>query len=199
MRFQKYVFVFLALYSIIVFPAAADGQKWVIEGGISGKQSLLANIAKQGILVQREKYIQVCDKYGCDSRASDLRVSYVVYDTGPSTDVSPRYVLYLTTYNSVDEFASAYSIHRIAYIDELYDVERVKAGIYEFRYRQVGALGNAAARSGLDCFYKDVTVIIDARALAANVRRAKKLKFFEDAQYFDPIYLSAKNVKCSKE
>lgn len=170
-----------------------------INGGALGEQSLLANVVKQGVLVQREKQIQVCDNDGCHSNTSDLRVSYVLVDGGPSTDVSPRYVLYLTTYNFVNEFASATSTHRIAYIDKLYDVERLKAGIYKFRYKGIASDGSAEDIAKLGCFYHDVTAIVDASDLTANVRRANKLKFFEDAEYFDPIYLSVKDRKCSKE
>lgn len=198
MKYSKNFIALLTLMAFVNLSNVAKAQAVPIDGEATFVFSILTGVAKHGVLVQRKKPIQVCDNGDCYSNISDLRVSYLLLDGGPSTDVSPRYSLYLTTYNSVDEFASAYSIHLIENVDELYDVERVKAGIYKFEYKQLAELLNFETSSRLNCPYYDVTAVIDARDLTAKVRQAKKLKFLQDIQYYDPIYLSVSDAKCSK-
>ena len=150
--------------------------------------SLVASIEEVKVLVRKTKTIPVCDGSDCIQRESDLRVSSLLLSGGPSTDVSPRYMIALVINNEVNEHAVAYSYHQIAFADELRSVERLKAGIYRFVY--------VAHDYDEACFLGVLETTVDARELSAAVRLAKKTSNFEDAFYDDPIYLTHKKLGC---
>jgi len=179
----------IALAMLVIAPVLA---KDIIRGDIETANQMggtLAAIEDLQVLVRKTKMINVCDGSDCLERESDLRVSSVLVSSGPSTDVSPGYAIYLVMNNEVEEHAVAFSYHRIAFADELKSVERLKAGIYRFVY---------VAHDYSDaCFIGTLETTVDARELSAAVRLAKKTSFFEDAFYDDPIYLTHKKLGCA--
>ena len=148
----------------------------------------ITDIRKHVLLERATKTIRSCEDGSCLDRSSDLQVSAVVYDNGPSTDVVPTATLYLTIYNSVEETGIARSLHQIADVTELVDARRIKAGIYELTYK--------AFWSENGCFQPTVKARIDARALSAKMRAAKEVGFLEDHTYTDTIDVVRQRLDC---
>lgn len=149
----------------------------------------VTSIARHEILVESLRDISVCENDDCLKRASNLRVSAIVIDGGPSTDVSPQFAIFLTMHNSIEEYAVTSSMHRIAFSKELISVKRIKAGIYEFEYAGFNPDGN--------CLHPLKKTMVDARELSVQVRQAKKIKSFQDGIYTDPIYVKHTILGCT--
>lgn len=191
--------IFISLMAVLSLPAA--GEK------ISGKSvknstdhnseatwiSALTSIRSHAALVRSKKTIKICDGDDCIDRDSVLQVSMLVVDHGPSTDVGPQASLYLTIYNSVEETAVAQSIHMIDDIYELRSTKRIAAGMYEATYL---AFRIDEEQSATSCYNPIMRATIDARALSAKVRAAKRIGFLEDSFYTDEIDVQYKKLGC---
>lgn len=151
----------------------------------------VAAIRSHTVLVRSSKTIKSCADGDCIDRTSDLQVSTMVYENGPSTDVSPPATLYFTMYNSVEETGIARSVHMIADVEELMAAKRISAGIYEVTYKGYWSEDN--------CFQPQVRARIDARALSIKVRAAKEVDFLDDHTYTDPIEVHYKRLNCPTE
>ena len=184
------------LIGIATFLLACSSQAQTLKHSATGETEqlgLLPSIANHQVLVDRARDIEVCDNGQCYSTESQLRISSLLVDGGPSTDVSPRYVLYLSMHNYIEEYAIATSLHQVDYVQTFQSARRSKAGIYEFRYVGInldGAFG--------DCFFPEIQAIVDARELSVQVRTGKKTKFFEDASYTDPVYITRTYLGCAE-
>ncbi len=148
-------------------------------------------IRSHTVLVRSSKTIMSCGDGDCIERRSDLQVSIMVYENGPSTDVSPPATLYFTMYNSVEETGIARSVHLIADVEKLIKAKRVAAGIYEITYKGFWSQDN--------CFQPNFRARIDARALSIKVRAAKEVQFLDDRTYVDPIEVDYKRLNCPLE
>lgn len=183
--------------TLILLLCGSSASAEIMSKTIPGEQDIktfsIAQIANHEVLVEREKAITVCDNGDCIQRSSNLRVSYLLVDYGPSTDVSPRGGLYLSMHNSIEEHAVAASLHFIAPVEDFIAGTRKEAGIYVFDI--VSSLNGDAAG---DCYYKRVTVTVDAREASAAVRKGEKTRFFEDAVYTDPVFVDYKTEGCSE-
>ena len=116
---------------------------------------------------------------------SDLRVSFVVMDSGGSTDLSPRARLYLTVFNE-SEMKDAKSAHMIASINSLVSSKRIEAGVYEAivtQYDYSGECGGALPESMLK-------ITVDARQLTADVRKFKGAGEFDVSTVQTPITIT---------
>ena len=186
--------ILIAAFAILFLTAPSWGQalKSTIIGEEHGNGPLDA-IASHTVLVDSTRTIEVCDNGNCYNTDSQLRVSALTIDGGPSTDVSPRFNLYLSMYNYIQEFATATSLHKIDYLNRFISVKRIKAGIYEARYVAINLEGQYG-----NCFYPEIKATIDARELSATVRKAKRARFFSDVHYTDPIYVTKTVTGCSK-
>lgn len=189
-------YLFGGLFCLLCLCSGVVGQEYVQVQGEKALWSMsVSTVVSHKILVQREREINVCDEGDCIDRISDLRVSSIVLDNGPSTDVSPRYSLYLTMHNSITEHAVAVSLHRLASFNELISAERVEAGIYEFVYKAYN-LEYSSENKDRNCDLLTFKIRVDAKELSTLVRQAKKTKFFEDAVYQDPIFVLRENLGC---
>jgi len=181
--------VVVALFFALSSVAFAESEKIF---GLSNQDANynISSVAKHDVLVESLRDISVCDNGDCTQRKSNLRVSAVVIDGGPSTDVSPPFSIFLTMHNSIEEYAVTSSMHRIAFSYKPISVRRVKAGIYEFEYIGFNPSG--------PCISPRMKTTIDARELSVKVRQGKKAKFFEDFTYKDPIFARHSVLGCSE-
>lgn len=183
-RFLLTNFILLALAS----NSFAETEK-IFGLGIQDANYNVSSVAEHVVLVESLRDISVCDNGDCTQRKSNLRVSAVVIDGGPSTDVAPPFSIFLVMHNSIEEHAVASSVHRIAFTYKSISVKRVKAGIYEFEYIGFNPSG--------PCLSQRKKTIIDARELSVQVRQAKKTRFFEDFTYTDPIFAQHTVLGCA--
>ncbi|MEM7742115.1 MAG: hypothetical protein AAF409_00275 [Pseudomonadota bacterium] len=123
---------------------------------------------------------------------SDLRVSLLVLDNGPATDVSPRLDLQIAMFNEVLEYGTAWALEPVASVYALSGVSRTAPGIYEAR---------AVVLSGTDgpeCYFQNATIRIDARALSVAVRNAAGLEEFDARRYTADVPLSITAEGCAE-
>lgn len=188
----KILSTLIALVFVTGNAFSEDAESVMGEVGLWGLA--VASVTEQITLVSREKTIIVCDEGDCIDRVSDLRISAVVLDSGPSTDATERYGLYLIMHNSVQEHAVAKSVHLIASMEELKSAKRVEAGIYEFVFNSPN-YGYLETKDP-NCRFVEMRARVDARVLSAEVRKAERTSFFEDATYTDPIYVTRSTIGC---
>lgn len=124
-------------------------------------------------------------------RPSDLRVSLVVLDLGPATDVSPRQALHLAMFNDIEEHGIAWALVPVADVWTFRSVERREAGIYVIE-AEIAAF--STAREG--CFFQLARITVDARALSVAVRSAPGLSEFGGQRYDEPVAISHEMLSC---
>ena len=158
----------------------------------------ITNIRAVKVLVRSEKTISLCRQGTCDEVASDLQVSLVVSDIGPSTDLQPKGMLHLAMYNKLTEIGISHSLHLIAEIEELYSSKRVAPGIYQVLYLGF-SLGSVAGEN--HCLYPKMRATIDARDLSVKVRAAKGFEGnpndLEELIVTDPVEVTYKQLSCT--
>ena len=171
----------LAAAVLAALPATAE------ERAVRGvADAPLAGISEARTLVRSTRTITACDGGECIDRASDLRVGYVVIDTGSGTDVSPTGEVWLTMFNDVEETATVSAQWRVAQTFRFISFERRSAG----RYRLVHEGPNAC---GLPT---PTTVLIDARRASIAVRNGRSGRF-DEAVMRDPIFISQTVSPCA--
>lgn len=138
-------------------------------------------------LVRKERPIQLGRAEG--ERLSDLRVSLIVLNNGPATDVSPRYNLHLAMFNVIEEHATAWALEPIAAVYRFEKVERATAGIYTI---------TGTISAGLsECPFTRSQITIDARHLSMDARQAHGIEQFETTRIRTPMNLSVEHLSCS--
>ena len=147
-------------------------------------------IRQFNVLVRKIKTIKHCENDDCLERESDLQVSVVVVDNGPSTDVSAVAGLYLAMYNSIEETGVAYSFHAIADVVKMNEAKRVAPGIYEIFYQEFWTIDG--------CIQPKMKARIDARELSIKVRAAKEVGSLEEHVYADAIDVTYTKLNCPK-
>ncbi len=122
-------------------------------------------------------------------RWSDLRVSLVVLDDGSSTDVSPRWMLYLAMFNDVNEHGQAWALEPVAAAYEFIGVTRRAPGIYVAEIKTIDETGSS-------CGFVPTRIVIDARDLSVAVRQARGLADFDTRRYSVPIGIKTEIDGC---
>ncbi|MEM0989596.1 MAG: hypothetical protein AAGK00_11985 [Pseudomonadota bacterium] len=154
---------------------------------------VLARTAQSIELVRATRDIAV-DGWPGEKVASDLRVSLIVMDTGPSTDVSPLLELHLAMLNTITEYGTAWAIEPVAAVYRFDGVTRTAPGIYEVR---AVVLNGQEGQTNLDCYFQEAVITVDARALSVAVRQAKGLPEFDAQRYTAPMPLSIQAQGCA--
>lgn len=124
-------------------------------------------------------------------RPSDLRVSLIVLDLGPSTDFSPRQSIHIAMFNDIEEHGVAWALEPVADVWEYRGVERTAPGIYV-----VDATIPLYETSTENCYIRRVRITIDARTLSVAVRNAPGVGEFDTQRYGEPIGLDVEKVAC---
>ncbi len=191
MRITGKIFATLALLGLAA-PAAAQ-ETYPRPGRIDGGQAQMAYAlaaAEHVIeLVRTVKTISVGSYNGPNiDRASDLRVSLVVLDLGPATDVSPRQEIHLAMFNDINEHGVAWTLEPIASVWEFKSTKRTAPGIYEIRA--------VTLNYGRCTDFETVLITVDARNLSVAVRNAPGLGEFDTQRYIEPVGITIDHVKC---
>ncbi len=167
-------------------PEEIAGEDW------SGPAWTAAAIEALVPLVRSTREIEVDWGEGDTGRAeSDLRVSLLVLDLGPATDVSPRQALHLAMHNEIGEFGTAWSLTPIAHVWTFRAARRLEAGIYE-----IDAVVLDYEAPG--CVFREAGIRVDARALSAEVRRARGLSFGDARRIRHPVAVSLAPRGCAR-
>lgn len=173
---------------LVMLATPAMAQDWYLPPPMEEAPGRLLARAEQVIqLVRRDRQI-VADGY---ERNSDLRVSLVVLNNGPSTDVSPRQDLHLALYNVINEFGTAWALVPVAAVWSFEGVERTEAGIYA-----VTAVMAGPGDGSEECYFPRMRITVDARQLSVDVRNAPGLGEFEERRYTTPVGLTRAIIGC---
>lgn len=174
----------MPLQSPAQMPAEIGGDDW------SGAAQRLASVQRAVQLVERKKTIQVEWDGELFSAESDLRVSLLVLDLGPATDVSPRLEAHLAMFNDISEFAVAWSLTPIADLWTFEGVRRLEAGIYVIDGQVLDAVQEG-------CFIHHAEIRIDARKHSSVVRRALGLQFGDSQRIRHPVGVETRLLGCA--
>lgn len=177
-----------ALAIALTGPAAADSPLWPPEPFQGPTGEMLSSVVETVPLVRRALDIEVVDEGQRMTRVSDLRVSLLVVDHGPATDVSPRYGLHLAMFNVIEEYGIAWSLTPIASVWRFHGARRVEAGRYEIDADLVS--------EGADCLAPRYILRLDARSLSAAVRHAEGLDWFDSHQVEEPVEVVTERLGC---
>ena len=181
------IFVFLIML-ISVGSASAQEPPQIDGDTPQGVAFTLAQAAHVVQLVRSEREILMDAATGF-KRLSDLRVSLVVLDDGTSTDVSPRWSLYLAMFNDVNEHGQAWALEPVAAAYEFKGVTRRAPGIYVAEIMTIDETGGG-------CGYVPAKIVIDARDLSVAVRQARGLDEFDTRRYRTPIKIETEVGGC---
>lgn len=177
------------LFILIGAGSASAQEPPRIEGDSpQGVAFALAQAAQVVQLVRSDRKILMDAATGFQ-RISDLRVSLVVLDNGTSTDVSPRWMLYLAMFNDVNEHGQAWALEPVAAAYEFKGVTRSAPGIYVAEIMTIDETGG-------ECGYVPARVVIDARDLSVAVRQARGLDEFDTRRYSTPIGIKTEISAC---
>ena len=181
--------LFVSLMMLICAGSASAQEPPRIEGDTPrGVAFALAQAAHVVQLIRSERKIVMNAVTGF-KRLSDLRVSLVVLDDGTSTDLSPRWSLYLAMYNDVNEHGQAWALEPVASAYEFKGASRRAPGIYVAEIMTID-------ESGGGCGFVPAKVIIDALDLSVAVRQARGLDEFDTRRYSTPIKIETEIGGC---
>ena len=154
---------------------------------------MLAHTEQVITLVRAVRNIEVAmEGGGTITRESDLRVSLVVLDLGPSTDVSPRAEIHLAMFNDINETGVAWALVPIISAWEFHGVKRTAPGIYVVDATVMDGTG------GAECFFQRADITIDARDLSVIVRQARGMEEFADKRYRGEVAITTKPKGCNQ-
>lgn len=185
---------FLACLSACLFTLPATAQQLEPVGepipgqGYEGPAFALTQVVESIELVRATREIPTSGI----PRPSDLRVSLLVLDTGPSTDLSPTLDIQLALFNDIEEFGIAWALEPVTGAYGFERAERTGPGLYDV----YAVLLNDPERMP-DCAFVDARISVDARALSVAVRQAKGLGEFDSRRYTAPMPISAETVGCA--
>jgi len=171
-------------------PAAAEPAREIAGEAWGTAAALLASVEQAIPLVQTRKEIEVDWGEAVETVESDLRVSLLVLDLGPATDVSPRQALHLAMFNDISEFGTAWSVTPIAAVWAFHSATRRGPGLYD-------VAAEVFARPTEGCFIHHATLRVDARALSAAVREARGLGEFESRRLRHPVEIETLLGECA--
>lgn len=165
----------------LIIPGSFDGDDW---------SSPAFALAQAERVIQLARATRTITAGGMD-RPSDLRVSLLVLDLGPSTDVSGRQALHLAMFNDIEEHGIAWALEPIAEVWEFHGAERSSAGIYV-----IDATIPAYETGSEGCFFQRVKLTVDARDLSVAVRNAAGLAEFDARRYQGEIGVEMERTAC---
>lgn len=178
----------IAIWALCLTALPVNAVELFIPDRIDTEAAFTLSRAEQVIeLVRKERPITLGDGEG--ERLSDLRVSLVVLDNGPATDVSPRFDLHLAMFNVIEEHATAWALEPVTALYRFETVERKAAGIYTV----TGILSAGQA----DCPFSRSQITIDARQLSVETRRATGIEQFDTRRVRTPLTLAIDHLGCT--
>ncbi|MGF1447562.1 MAG: hypothetical protein ACFBRM_15370 [Pikeienuella sp.] len=166
-------------------PAELPGETWGSPADVAAKIEALVP------LVRSTRMVDVEWGDGAATVESDLRVSLLVLDLGPATDVSPRQEIHLALHNELTEFATAWALAPIAAVWRFEGAARRAPGIYEIAAEVLHA-------GSPGCFIRKATLTLDARALSIAVRQGNGLDFGETRRYRVAVDVTPQLGDCAR-
>ncbi|GMG84346.1 hypothetical protein LNKW23_35610 [Paralimibaculum aggregatum] len=182
----------VALALLAALPAPAQHSRIPAEIAGEGWDSLahrLAAVEQAVPLVRSTREIGVTWGGAPHMAESDLRVTLLVLDLGPATDVSERQSLHLAMFNVIAEFGTAWSLTPVADVWAFHGARRLEAGIYEIDAEVLDFSTEA-------CVFHRAAIRVDARELSAVVRRARGLGEFDSRRFRHPVAIETRLLGC---
>ncbi|MGF1500302.1 MAG: hypothetical protein ACFBSD_00660 [Paracoccaceae bacterium] len=187
----------LAMIATVLSPIEGSAQPGPIETVLAPRLSadadgafVLARVEIAYPLVRATRLIPTAE---AGDRPSDLRVTLLVLDNGPSRPGGPpsQRDLHLAVFNVIEEYGTAWAIEPLPVVWRFVGAERRAAGIYTVEADLPPPPG-----TDLDCPVAEALIAIDALSLAAEVRAAPGLGLGETRRYSAPVGITLERLAC---